>query len=68
MKRGGRRAGRPLLSVPYGAVDGGEDAFEGGQVDVVGNPNAEPVISGLVLEVDMETAWESEPCLMACSL
>ena len=53
VKRGGRRAGRPLLSVPYGAVDGGEDAFEGGQVDVVGNPNAEPVFSGLVLEVDI---------------
>lgn len=34
-------------------VDGGEDALEGGQVDVMAHAYAEPVPAVLVLEVDV---------------
>ena len=36
-----------------GPVDGGEDALEGGQVDVMAHAYAEPVPAVLVLEVDV---------------
>ena len=34
-------------------VDGGEDALQGGQVDVVAHAHAEPVLAVLILQVDV---------------
>lgn len=45
--------GRSFAVVADGPVDGGEDALEGGQVDVMAHAYAEPVPAVLVLEVDV---------------
>ena len=60
---------RPSLSAPLGAVDGREDAAQGGQVNVMGDAHA-PVLPAvpLVLEQDVGHAWESEPSVMAWDL